>query len=112
MSKIYMITGKDTIGAIYYVAADAKEDAEDYLREQIRKYFFKAKLSNKHDFESIYMIGNRILVDGFLTEGFAGADYDITDVTPMAYVNKMARKEYWVDLDVERNDCIDWKIDA
>lgn len=80
----------------YVIGEDGPEEAEQHLREQIKKYYFKAKLSNKSS-DSPKRLGERIIVTDMITEATADAPLDVEDVTPMAWVYGENGDEHWVD---------------
>lgn len=80
----------------FVVGEEGPEEAEAHLREQIKKHYFKVKLANKSS-DSPKRLGERILVDDFITEATADAPLEVEDVTPMAYVYGEAGVEYWKD---------------
>ena len=93
------------MSAVFYVAAPSADDACDHLREQIKKYFFKAKLSNKGS-EGPHSLGANILVDGFLSESVASSKttLDALDITAMAYVHKEMGREGWEKFEIDLED--------
>ena len=107
-NKVYMVTEEESMSAVYYVAADNEDDALEYLRKQIKKYFFKTKLSNKPS-DSPDALGDYILVDGFLTESVASTKTTLTalDITAMAWVYKETNREGWDKFDVDMLDAVD-----
>lgn len=114
-NRVYMITVESVyskhsplLGDIYYVIAENEDDAAEHLREQIRKYYFKAKLSQKAS-DSPSRLGERIIVDGWVTEDFASSnvEYEFTDVTAMAFMYKTSRRESWEHIDITMMDAVD-----
>ena len=80
----------------YVVGEDGPKEAEQYLREQIKKYYFKAKLSNKES-DDPKRLGERIIVTDWITEATADAPLEVTDVTSMAWLYGEDKKDLWVD---------------
>lgn len=114
MSKVYMITvdhdkllkSSDRFTIVsdcYYVNAANETDAVDHLFEQIKKYYFKMKLSEKWT-EDPKRLGDRIIVGGIVTEEFVTMPVQTEDITPMAYVHKESGFTNWVDFDVTWED--------
>jgi len=96
------------LGDIYYVIAENEEDAATHLREQIKKYYFKTRLSQKASDEP-NRLGERIITTGWVTESFASSktEYEFTDVTAMAYVYKECKREGWENVDITLMDLAD-----
>ena len=83
----------------YVVGSEGEEEAIEHLRTQIRKYYFKTKLSNKAS-EDPKRLGERIIVDGYVTEATADAPMDVIDFTSAAWLYAQDHKEHWVDWDI------------
>lgn len=111
MSKVFYITvvphehptGVYFGGDQFFVLGEDAEDAIAHLREQIKKYYFKAKLSNKSS-DDPKRLGERIIVEQNITDLTADAPLDAEDYTAMAYLYKEDRRPLWVDWDVTIED--------
>lgn len=114
MARVYFITvdelraqeAENSIflpGDMYYVMAENEEDAIEHLRERIRKYYFKALLSNKAS-DCPKRLGDRIIVEQHVTEEMASAPMDAMDVTAMAYLWKEDSKPHFEDWDITLED--------
>lgn len=118
MSKIYLITvdaktyweenpevaGIYLSGDLFYVRAKNSVEAEEHLRKQITKYYFKARLSNKAE-EDPKRLGEDIIVEGFVTEETASAPLIVEDITPAAYMWSDEGKNFWKEWNITLEDC-------
>ena len=114
MSRVYYITVDElefeqtspptwVSNDIFYVLGEDEDEAKQHLREQIKKYYFKAKLSGK-DSDDPKRLGHRIICEGYVTEVTAIAPLDAFDFTATAYLYKEDKKELWSDWDVTMED--------
>ena len=116
MAKVYMITVDELkfeqtnpltwVGSdIFYVRAENADAAIEHLQEKIRKYYFKAKLSNKvDDIDDPKRLGDDIIVEEYITEITGFAPLDAVDVTAMAYVWGESKMKHWVDWNITVED--------
>ena len=116
MSKVYMITVDELkfeqtdpatwIGSdIFYVRAENADAAKEHLQERIRKYYFKAKLSNKaDDINDPKRLGDDIIVEEYITELTGTAPLDAVDVTAMAYMWCETKVKHWEDWNITVED--------
>lgn len=96
-------SGVSLINDVYFVCSDTEENAIEHLREQIRKYYFKAKLSNKASDDPM-RLGDKIIVEGYVTEAMADAPLAAIDVTAMAYLYQEDNVELWSQWNITKAD--------
>jgi len=115
MSKVFYITvdtdhadvpdGVVITSDFYFVRGDDPEECKEHLREQIRKYYFKALLANKPESsENPRRLGDRIIVQGWVTDTTADLPLHAEDATAAAYILAAEGKEYWSDWVISQGD--------
>ncbi len=105
MTKVFHITTETQ--DVFYVRATDENEAEEILREAIRKFIFKRTLKGDQTLSMPETLGNNVIVGFVVRSSAIDGEYEISDITAQAYVfGRQGETPLWVEWNITEEDAL------